>query len=76
MKTGLYELFAVLSHKGRSADYGHYISWVKEAEDKWLKYDDDYVSYVNNEEIKKLSGKGGADWHIAYLLVYRTKRVE
>jgi hypothetical protein len=35
--------------------------------DKWLKYDDDKVSFVNDEEIKKLSGKGGGDWHMAYL---------
>jgi len=31
---------------------------------------------VNNEEIKKLSGKGGSDWHTAYLCFYRTKRIE
>jgi len=40
--------------------------------DKWLKYDDDRVTEVNNEEIKKLDGKGGGDWHIAYLCLYRT----
>lgn len=26
---GLYELFAVVTHKGRDADGGHYMSWVK-----------------------------------------------
>jgi len=72
--SGLYELFAVLTHKGRMADSGHYVGWVKEAEDKWIKYDDDVVSYCNNEEIKKLSGKGGGDWHMAYMIVYRTKK--
>lgn len=71
--TGLYELFAVLTHKGRMADSGHYVAWVKEAEDKWAKYDDDVVSYCNTEEIKKLSGKGGGDWHMAYMIVYRSK---
>jgi len=75
-ETGFYELFAVLTHKGRMADSGHYVAWVKEDEDKWLKYDDDQVSIVNNEEIKKLSGKGGSDWHIAYLCLYRTKKLE
>jgi len=74
-ETAQYELFAVLTHKGRIADSGHYVSWIKETEDKWAKYDDDQVSYCNNEEIKKLSGKGGGDWHMAYLIVYRTKRV-
>jgi ubiquitin carboxyl-terminal hydrolase 14 len=86
----MYELCAVISHKGRLADSGHYVAWVKEAEsmylcslqlvtpvyaDKWLLYDDDRVSYVDNEEIKKLSGKGGGDWHIAYLLLYRSMKV-
>jgi len=71
-ETGTYELFAVLTHKGRSADSGHYIGWIKESEDKWLKYDDDRVSFVNNDEIKKLSGKGGADWHMAYITLYRS----
>jgi len=73
--TAQYELFAVLTHKGRMADAGHYVAWVKESEDKWAKYDDDQVSYCNNEEIKKLSGKGGGDWHMAYMVVYRTRKV-
>jgi len=71
--TGFYELIAVLTHKGRNADSGHYVGWVKESEDKWFKFDDDNVSVVNNEEIKKLSGKGGSDWHTAYLCLYRSK---
>lgn len=28
--TGIYELVAVLTHKGRSADSGHYVAWVKQ----------------------------------------------
>jgi ubiquitin carboxyl-terminal hydrolase 14 len=30
--TGRYELTAVLTHKGRSADSGHYVAWVKQAQ--------------------------------------------
>ena len=67
---GLYELTAVLTHKGRTADSGHYVSWVHRAGDEWLKYDDDKVSVVNADEIKKLVG--GGDWHIAYMALYRT----
>ena len=26
---GVYELFAVVTHQGRSADAGHYIGWVR-----------------------------------------------
>ncbi len=29
--TGMYELAAVLTHKGRSADSGHYVAWVKQS---------------------------------------------
>jgi len=75
-KTGIYELFAIVTHKGRQADSGHYVGWVKQADDKWLKYDDDRVTVVNNEEIKKLSGKGGGDWHMAYICLFRSKNPE
>lgn len=30
--TGFYELFGVITHKGRDADSGHYVAWVKEKE--------------------------------------------
>jgi ubiquitin carboxyl-terminal hydrolase 14 len=91
--SGYYELFALVTHKGRYADSGHYIAWVKDdskpkepepkdvkpgkkqkEEDIWIKFDDDTVSLVNTDEILKLSGKGGADWHMAYLAFYRTKK--
>jgi len=71
--TGMYELYAVLTHKGRAADGGHYVAWVLESKDKWLKFDDDKVSSCTTEDIKKLTGKGGGDWHMAYLCFYRTK---
>lgn len=29
-ETGQYELFAVLTHKGRMADSGHYIAWIRQ----------------------------------------------
>jgi len=74
--TGLYELFAILTHKGRMADSGHYVAWIKRTEDEWIKFDDDKVSPVDVEEIKKLSGKGGGDWHMAYIVLYRAKKVE
>jgi uncharacterized UBP type Zn finger protein len=35
-KSGLYELIAVLSHRGRSADSGHYVAWIKEGESNEL----------------------------------------
>ena len=37
--TGIYDLVAVLTHKGRSADSGHYVAWVKQ-ENGWF-----YMNY-------------------------------
>lgn len=70
---GHYELMGVVTHKGRSADSGHYIGWVrKEAgSSQWWKYDDDTVSEVTTADILNL--KGGGDWHTAYLNFYRFK---
>jgi len=70
--SGFYELIAVLTHIGRSSDSGHYMAWVKKASDQWLKFDDDKVSLVNDEEILKLDG--GGDWHTAYLCLYKEKK--
>jgi ubiquitin carboxyl-terminal hydrolase 14 len=76
MYPGVYELWAVLSHKGRAADGGHYVAWVRDNpndDSQWLLYDDDKVTRVNKEEITKLTGIL-SDWHIAYLCIYRTKQ--
>lgn len=56
--SGLYELQAVLTHKGRSSSSGHYVAWVRRKQDEWFKCDDDNVSLVTSEEILKLSGGG------------------
>lgn len=40
-RSGKYELQGVLTHKGRSADSGHYVSWVKQKDATWTCYDDD-----------------------------------
>jgi len=67
-----------VTHKGRNADSGHYVGWVREnidAEpgtkdaDKWLKFDDDVVSPASSQEILDLCG--GGDWHMAYICFYR-----
>ncbi|KAL4626708.1 hypothetical protein ACB092_05G116800 [Castanea dentata] len=51
--TGIYDLVAVLSHKGRSADSGHYVAWVKQESGQFSRLD--YlipcsVSLFNNRE--------------------------
>jgi len=73
LETGNYELVAVLTHKGRTSDSGHYVGWVHKRGDDWLKYDDDIVSVVKTEEILNL--RGGGDWHMAYYCIYRRLEV-
>ena len=70
--TGRYQLVGIVTHQGRSSDSGHYIGWVHRKDDKWTKYDDDNVSTVNTNEILEL--KGGGDWHMAYICLF--KRLE
>lgn len=83
---GKYEIFAVVTHKGRDADGGHYMGWVKaenqgqnnkiadtdEMNDDWFVFDDDEVSPCKTEDVLKL--KGGGDWHMSYLSFYRAKK--
>ena len=69
LDTGNYELVAVITHKGRSADGGHYIAWVHQSGDRWVCFDDDIVTTVTTDEIMNL--RGGGDWHTAYLTIYR-----
>lgn len=71
--SGYYELIGVLTHQGRSSNSGHYLAWIKTEDGGWLKFDDDVVAAVTEEEILKLSG--GGDWHMAYILVYGPKRL-
>ncbi|KAI9265646.1 hypothetical protein EDC94DRAFT_603697 [Helicostylum pulchrum] len=72
--TGQYELAAVLTHVGRSADSGHYIAWVKKAANEWHKFDDDKVSVLGDADIERLDG--GGDWHTAYIVLYKAKKLE
>lgn len=70
--TGRYQLIGVVTHQGRSSDSGHYIGWTHKKDDKWTKYDDDVISTVNTQDILEL--KGGGDWHMAYICIF--KRLE
>lgn len=72
--TGRYELIGVLTHKGRSADSGHYVSWVKQSDGQWVQFDDDTMIVRKEEDVLSLSG--GGDWHMAYMLLYKAQRVE
>lgn len=67
--SGNYSLEGVVTHKGRYADSGHYIGWVRQDGENWHKYDDNVVTTCKEEDIKKLCG--GGDWHMSYLLFYK-----
>jgi len=85
---GHYELFAVVTHKGRDADGGHYMGWVKASStsniktrkiadtdvlnEDWFVFNDDEVSPCKTEDILKL--QGGGDYDMSYLNFYRAKK--
>lgn len=70
---GNYELFAIVTHKGRNPDSGHYVGWTKSPkdDDTWYCFDDTTVEECKTENILLL--KGGGDLDMAYLLLYRYK---
>ncbi|XP_039277748.1 ubiquitin carboxyl-terminal hydrolase 14 [Nilaparvata lugens] len=72
--SGYYKLQAVLTHKGRSTSSGHYVAWIRQKENKWVKCDDENVTPVLESDILKLSG--GGDWHCAYILLYGPRVLE
>ena len=61
MDPAVYELFAMISHKGPSAHCGHYVSFVRK-DDKWALFNDEKVAHVKN-----ISESSSA----AYLYFYR-----
>lgn len=86
---GQYELFAVVTHKGRDADGGHYMGWVKAQRapgDKKVEKiadseeDNDDWFVFDDDEVSPcktedvLKLKGGGDWHMSYLNFYRAKK--
>lgn len=87
---GLYELFAVVTHKGRDADGGHYMGWVKadntdsngKKREKIADSDEDNDDWFvfDDDEVSPcktediLKLKGGGDWHMSYLNFYRAKK--
>nr|CCM73231.1 CNG04540p [Kwoniella mangrovensis] len=79
--SGMYELYAMVTHKGASADSGHYIGWTRKesevpvasSEEEWYKFDDDKVSVVTADKI--LSMDGGGEDSVAYILLYRAVNI-
>lgn len=68
--SGYYRLKGVLTHRGRSADSGHYITHMR-VKETWFRFDDTKVTEIDEESIENLSGSG--DWHCSILLLYEAE---
>ncbi|KAK3311491.1 uncharacterized protein B0T15DRAFT_490099 [Chaetomium strumarium] len=81
-QSGLYELRAVVTHQGASADSGHYTAYVKKTGPKdpvtgkvgeedglWWWFNDDRVTEVTADKIDALAG--GGESHSALILLYK-----
>lgn len=71
--TGCYELHSVVTHKGRSADSGHYMGYVRQgSSNQWWCFNDEKVlTDVTTADVLLLCGGGDRD--IAYLTFYKFK---
>ncbi|CCE78235.1 Piso0_000853 [Millerozyma farinosa CBS 7064] len=71
--SSVYELSAVITHSGSSADSGHYQAFVRDEDDldgeRWWRFNDDKVSSISKERIETLAGGGESD--SALILIYR-----
>nr|XP_060622866.1 ubiquitin carboxyl-terminal hydrolase 47 isoform X1 [Anolis sagrei ordinatus] len=79
----LYELFSVMVHSGSAAG-GHYYACIKSfSDDQWYSFNDQHVSKITHEDIKKTYGgtSGSRGYYSsafasstnAYMLIYRMK---
>ncbi|XP_074853476.1 ubiquitin carboxyl-terminal hydrolase 47 isoform X2 [Carettochelys insculpta] len=79
----LYELFSVMVHSGSAAG-GHYYACIKSFnDDQWYSFNDQHVSKITQEDIKKTYGgsSGSRGYYSsafasstnAYMLIYRLK---
>lgn len=73
--SSVYDLTAIITHQGISADLGHYQAFVRDEKsldgDLWWKFNDNKVSTTNREKIEMLAGGGEAD--SALILMYKAK---
>ncbi|XP_012261445.2 ubiquitin carboxyl-terminal hydrolase 48-like isoform X2 [Athalia rosae] len=82
-QTHLYNLVAVLSHKGASAHSGHYIANICSSNGEWYQFSDDKVEKMQNKRIedglndtpktikRSRIPKGFLSSNTAYMLVYK-----
>ena len=69
--TGFYDLRALITHKGRDADSGHYVAYVKQGDGSWMEFDDEKPIPRSEDDILRLRG-GLGDHPCAYLMLYKS----
>lgn len=81
MPTGYYRIVGLVTHKGQSSSSGHYIGYARERAVKatasrqkqparWLKFDDEYTTVVDDAHIQQLFG-GTGDMQMGYICIYK-----
>lgn len=72
-----YQLFGIWVHQGNDARSGHYLAFLKDREDRWMRFSDSFVSFVPWEEVKCAAigasedrKSGASKSSSAYVLVY------
>ncbi|KAL0234567.1 hypothetical protein PCE1_001603 [Barthelona sp. PCE] len=73
IKTGKYEFCGIVAHKGRSANSGHYLGYIRKAPKSrtWWYFDDHNVTEMPYNDIKKIFGT--PDMPVAYMCLFRHK---
>ncbi|TIA72901.1 hypothetical protein E3P91_01753 [Wallemia ichthyophaga] len=69
----MYSLFAVIIHIGSGPHHGHYVSIIK-SYDRWVLFDDDKVSIVDEHELSKFFGNDPAGE--GYVFFYETVHLD
>ncbi|KAI6191629.1 Ubiquitin carboxyl-terminal hydrolase 33 [Aphelenchoides bicaudatus] len=61
----VYDLIGIVSHRGSSVDFGHYIAYcINQADGLWYEFDDAYVRQVSEAEVNSIE---------AYVLFYQKR---
>lgn len=64
---GYYELKGIIAHKGRTPEYGHYVTFMHMGK-RWLRFDEDMAEDVEDED--SLLSLASGDGLCAYMVLY------
>ncbi|KAM0871869.1 hypothetical protein ACQ4PT_039100 [Festuca glaucescens] len=70
--TGIYNLVAIVTHRGPTANRGHYVAWVKQSYDTWIQFSDAVTSTHEDKDILELSGGSDLE-HVPYIYLYKAE---